>query len=50
MGLAPIYHRPKTCDPHPRHKLEEAIVRFGKPEIFNADQGSQFTSLPSPPR
>jgi putative transposase len=24
--------------------LEEALARFGKPEIFNADQGSQFTS------
>ena len=24
--------------------LEEAIVRFGVPEIFNTDQGSQFTS------
>lgn len=24
--------------------LEEAIVQFGKPEIFNSDQGSQFTS------
>jgi len=24
--------------------LEEAFVRFGKPEIFNTDQGSQFTS------
>lgn len=24
--------------------LEEAIVQFGKPEIFNTDQGSQFTS------
>jgi putative transposase len=24
--------------------LEEALVRFGKPEIFNTDQGSQFTS------
>jgi len=24
--------------------LEEAIVRFGAPEIFNSDQGSQFTS------
>ena len=23
--------------------VEEAIVRFGKPEIFNTDQGSQFT-------
>lgn len=24
--------------------LEEAIMRFGAPEIFNTDQGSQFTS------
>lgn len=24
--------------------LEEALDRFGKPEIFNTDQGSQFTS------
>lgn len=24
--------------------LEEAIDRYGKPEIFNSDQGSQFTS------
>jgi len=24
--------------------LEEALSRFGKPEIFNTDQGSQFTS------
>jgi len=24
--------------------LEEAISRFGAPEIFNSDQGSQFTS------
>ena len=25
--------------------LEEALGRFGTPEIFNTDQGSQFTSL-----
>jgi putative transposase len=25
--------------------LEEALARFGKPEIFNTDQGSQFTAL-----
>ncbi len=25
--------------------LEEALARFGKPEIFNSDQGSQFTSI-----
>src|SRR3546814_5368797 len=24
--------------------LEEALTRFGTPEIFNTDQGSQFTS------
>ena len=27
-----------------RSALEEALARFGKPEIFNTDQGSQFTS------
>ncbi|MET4120479.1 putative transposase [Bradyrhizobium sp. JR4.1] len=27
-----------------RDALEEALVRFGIPEIFNTDQGSQFTS------
>ena len=25
--------------------LEEAMARHGKPEVFNTDQGSQFTSL-----
>jgi putative transposase len=25
--------------------LEEAITRYGRPDIFNTDQGSQFTSL-----
>lgn len=25
--------------------LEEAVTRYGKPEIFNTDQGSQFTSV-----
>jgi len=25
--------------------LDQALARFGKPEIFNTDQGSQFTSL-----
>jgi putative transposase len=24
--------------------LEEAFARYGQPEIFNSDQGSQFTS------
>jgi putative transposase len=27
--------------------LEEAIARYGKPDIFNTDQGSQFTSFAS---
>jgi putative transposase len=107
MGLAPIYQRPKTSEPHPRHKihpyllrhlaierpnqvwcadityiqmrrgvlylvaimdwasrkvlawrlsntmdtefcvaaLEGAIARYGRPDIFNTDQGSQFTSF-----
>jgi putative transposase len=25
--------------------LDEAVVRHGKPEIFNTDQGSQFTAV-----
>jgi putative transposase len=25
--------------------LQEAVARYGAPEIFNTDQGSQFTSL-----
>ena len=25
--------------------LEEALARKGRPEVFNTDQGSQFTSL-----
>ena len=24
--------------------MEEAIVRYGAPEVFNTDQGAQFTS------
>jgi len=24
--------------------LDEALIKYGKPEIFNTDQGSQFTS------
>jgi putative transposase len=27
-----------------REALEEALARYGSPEIFNTDQGSQFTS------
>ncbi len=28
-----------------RGRLEEAIARYGRPDIFNTDQGSQFTSF-----
>jgi putative transposase len=28
--------------------LEEAIGKYGKPEVFNSDQGSQFTSESDP--
>lgn len=106
LGLAPIYQRPRTSDPHPEHRiypyllrdleitranqvwcaditylpmrrgflylvavmdwasrkvlarrlsntmdaefcaaaLGDALARFGSPDIFNTDQGSQFTS------
>jgi hypothetical protein len=27
--------------------LEDALVCHGKPEIFNTDQGSQFTGCPA---
>ena len=27
-----------------QHLLEEALARYGAPEIFNTDQGAQFTS------
>ncbi len=26
-------------------EVEEALPRYGKPETFNTDQGSQFTSI-----
>lgn len=30
--------------------LDEALARFGQPELFNTDQGSQFTSAAFPGR
>ena len=38
------YHVVNTMDFHRVDTLRMAIERFGKPEIFNSDQGSQFTS------
>ena len=29
-----------------REAVSEALARYGKPDIFNTDQGSQFTSMP----
>jgi len=29
---------------HAREIIEEAFAKFGKPEIVNTDQGSQFTA------
>jgi transposase InsO family protein len=29
---------------------EDALARYGRPNIFNTDQGSQFTGKPSPTR
>ena len=34
----------KSIRGSPVAALEEALARFGQPEIFNTDQGSQFTS------
>ncbi len=39
MGLVAIYQRPNTIE-----ALEDALSQHGRPEIFNTDQGSQFTS------
>jgi putative transposase len=30
--------------------LEDAIALYGKPDIFNTDQGNQFTGAHSPAR
>ena len=38
--LAPVEYPAAFCV----EALGEAFARFGKPEIFNSDQGSQFTS------
>jgi len=57
MGLMPIYQKPNTRKVLSRRisntleagfcvdALNEAIHKFGPPEIMNTDQGSQFTSF-----
>jgi putative transposase len=54
MRIEALYRRPNTSKPAEGHRIypyllrglavEEALVRHGRPEIFNTDQGSQFTS------
>jgi transposase InsO family protein len=41
-GLAAVEHDGRRVSRV--NALDEALARFGKPEIFNTDQGSQFTS------
>ena len=45
LGVAAVEHHRCALL---RGALEEALVRFGKPEIFNTDQGAQFTARRSP--
>jgi hypothetical protein len=33
----------QNCTPNDIETLEDALSRHGKPDIFNTDQGSQFT-------
>lgn len=41
-GLAAVDHAGgRVCI----EAVEEALARYGKPDIFNTDQGSQFTSI-----
>jgi uncharacterized membrane protein (UPF0182 family) len=40
---APVAGTPAIAAPFCVEALEEALARYGRPEIFNTDQGSQFT-------
>lgn len=47
MGIAAIYPKPRTTTLEADFcvaALEDAIAEYGTPDIFNTDQGSQFTS------
>jgi putative transposase len=54
LRIQAVYRKHRTTIPDKAHKacphllrvdaLEEALRGFGTPEIFNTDQGSQFTS------
>lgn len=48
MGLQVIWRRPNTSKPNPEHRVYPYLLRgleIDRPDIFNTDQGSQFTSL-----
>ena len=48
MGLQAIFQAAAEHDPVSR-ALTEALERYGRPQIFNTDQGSRFTVSSSPP-
>ena len=35
MGLSPIYHRPRTSDPHPQHRIYPYLLRHLAIERLN---------------
>jgi putative transposase len=46
MGLAPIYQRPKTSEPHPRHKIYPYLLRHLTNDRPNQGRrGRVFASL-----
>ena len=43
-GPSLVVRIPAACGGETRGHVTEALARHGRPEIFNSDQGSQFTS------
>lgn len=46
MGLAPIYLRPKTSEPHPRHKVYPHLLRYPAVERPNQVWCADVTYIP----
>ena len=44
MSRSTAYYTPQGESEENLTVMEEAIVRYGAPDIFNTDQGAQFTS------